>query len=210
MPIKSDFDRPRALTFLKAAFWRAADKDYAHGHIHNEEDVRASTYRYARNALDRDPTWRLFTNLSAFSNRANSNAYFRPDISIFHWKPKAPSPRIEIFAEIKHWPNESKIIADLKKLARLREIYTPEHPDIAFFGILGHGFNHISAAKLTVDLRRRFKANIWLIAHHGPKGPLYAGPWSEAAKLDPWRARLKHLHGIGERTSRPTNRRADG
>lgn len=194
--MQPDFDRPTALKILEAAFYRAAELDYAQGHIHNEEDVRASTYRHARAAFDLVPAWRLLTNLSAFSNGAKLNEYFRPDITIFHWPPKTPSPRIEIFAEIKHWPSEAKIVTDLKKLVRLRDLYTPERPDVAFFAIVGHGFDHKSAAALTKELRRRFKANIWLVAHWGLKGSLYSGPWNDAANLDPWRARLKHLHEV--------------
>ena len=193
--MRPDFNRNTALKILEAAFYRTAELDYAQGHIHNEEDVRASTYRHARAAFDLVPNWRLLTNLSAFSKEEKSKEYFRPDITIFHQRQKKASPRIEIFAEIKHWPNEAKIEADLKKLVRLRDIYTPERPDVAFFAILGNRFDYKSAEILTKKLRKRFKANIWLVAHWGPEGrSLYQSNWNKAVNLDPWRARLKHLH----------------
>ena len=200
--MKPDFDRSTALKILEAAFYRCAETDYPHGHIHNEEDVRASTYRHARAAFDLVPNWRLLTNLSAFGKRSKSKEHFKPDITLFHWSPNTPFPRVEIFAEIKHWPNETKMVSDLKKLTKLREIYTPERPDIAFFAILGHGFDHTSAAKLTKQLRRRFQAHIWLVPHWGPEGSLYVGPWNDAADLDPWRARLRHIHDTAKTKGR--------
>ncbi len=204
---RPDLDRAAVLKILESGFYHAAEIDYAQGHIHNEEDVRAATYRHVRAAFDLIPNWRLLTNVSAFTDCEDSSECFRPDFAVFHRFPDADKDKveiatIEIFAEIKHWPSEAKIVSDLEKLVRLREIYTPERPDIAFFAILGHGFNHTKVAALNTQLLQRFQANIWLVPHWDPKwggdGSLYKGPWVEAANLDPWRARLRHFQPCGE------------
>lgn len=195
------FDRTIALRILQAAFYRAAHEDYVKGHVHNEEDIRASTYRHARAAFDLDDTWRLFTNLSAFSKPDNQRErireHFRPDMCLFHLPPRARYPRIEIFVEIKHWPTLDEITRDLTKLRNLSREYTPEHPAIAFFAIVGSQFKKRKAKgveELAAQMEKDYDAHVWLVPHFGDdESPLYKAHWNETQKLDPWRARLRHI-----------------
>ncbi len=193
-PKRPDFDRATVLQILESAFYRCAEQDYATGRVINEEDVRASVYRYVRNSLDLVPQWRVFTNLSSFSSPGTDHGFFKPDLVFFHSPDDEHSPRVEIFAEIKHWPDRPKIEADLAKLAKLHDIYQPEMPDVAFFAIVGTNLPADAALALACDLKRQHpNAHIWLKPHEQPDGPLYKGPWDRATRLDPWRKRLRHL-----------------
>ncbi len=194
-PKRPDFDRATVLQILESAFYRAAEQDYAKGYIINEEDVRASVYRYVRNSLDLVPLWRVFTNLSSFSSPDTEQGFFKPDLVFFHSPGDEYSPRVEIFAEIKHWPDQPKIEADLAKLDKLRKIYQPESPDVAFFAIVGTDIPADDALKLTLALKSKHPdAHIWLKPHVQPDGSaIYDGPWDLASGLDPWRKRLRHL-----------------
>lgn len=187
-----DFDRRTVLQILEAAFHRCADHDYASGYIINEEDMRACVYRNVRNALDLSERWRVFTNLSCFAAPGTEDACFKPDLVFFHLSEDQQSARVEIFAEIKHWPNAQKVEADVEKLAKLRALYMPEHPDVAFFGIMGTSVTE--SEDLALDLQRRYPdVRVWLRPHFLESGALYRGPWDDVAKYDPWRKRLRHL-----------------
>jgi hypothetical protein len=191
-PVIPNFDRPTVFQILEAAFHRCADHDYALGYIINEEDMRACVYRNVRNALDLSDRWRVFTNLSCFAAPGTEEAYFKPDLVMFHSSAGGETARVEILAEIKHWPNAQKVEADVAKLAKLRTLYQPEEPDVAFFGIMGKSTSETEA--IAAELGKRYaEVKVWLRPHFLRSGCLYQGPWDDVAKLDPWRKRLRHL-----------------
>jgi hypothetical protein len=196
MDMKPDFDRSTVLQILESAFNRAAEVDYRDAHIHIEEDVRAATYRYIRNALDLAPNWKVLVNPTAFGSAGESAEMFKPDLVFFHWPPGYPNPRVEVFVEIKHWPNKESVEHDLKKLERLKSCFREDDPAVAFFAILGNGFDRASADLLCDEMTARFKAHVWFVPHWssewGEGESLYKGPFWDAVGCDPWRARLKH------------------
>ncbi|TVQ56011.1 MAG: hypothetical protein EA366_10230 [Spirulina sp. DLM2.Bin59] len=194
--MKPDLDRSTVLKILESAFYRCAELDYRNAHIHNEEDVRSATYRYARNALDLASNWRILVNPSASLVSTGVKNHCKPDFVVFHWPDTQSYPSVEIFLEIKHWPNEDKIERDLKKLQKIKSEFSEDSPTIAFFAIVGHGFNKQSAESLRIKMIDKYQALVWLVPHWSdewqPDGALYQGPFWDNVGLDPWRARLKH------------------
>jgi len=194
--MKPDFDRATVLQILESAFYRAAEVDYRDAHIHNEEDIRSATYRYIRNALDLAPNWKVLVNPTAFGSCTEAPERFKPDLVIFHWPPGHPHPKVEVFLEIKHWPSRELVEHDLSKLQRLKTYFPDDDPAVAFFAIVGHGFDRASADLLRADMVMNFKAHVWLVPHWskewGEGESLYKGPFWDAAGCDPWRARLRH------------------
>jgi YD repeat-containing protein len=185
-----DFDRDCVLQILRAAFYRCAESDYAQGHIIGEEDVRASVYRYTRDALDLAPSWRVFSNLTAFEIAGPDAQSFKPDLTFFHSTDGHSTATVKLLAEIKHWPNTEEIDRDIQKLKRLSRSFIPDAPALAFFAILGTGFKDREVSQLELEYAKRYPdVCVWFRQHHG----LYRGPWDPVSGLDPWRRRLRQI-----------------
>jgi len=186
--VQHDYDRSAVIDLLRMAFERAAKHDYALGYIINEEDVRASVYRYVRNDLERSPLWRIFTSATASSMADGEDRSFKPDLALFYSNdPQHSSVALEILVEVKHWPREEQIRRDINKLVALAKSH-PNHPDTVFFAIVGSG-----GARLQKKLGEEFKqTRICLESHLRDDGTeLYTCPWNPETRLNPWQKCLR-------------------
>jgi hypothetical protein len=182
------FSRPLVLRLLEVAFRKAAQHDYANKYTENEEDLRASVYRYLRNELDHDERWRVFL---SYSTRDNDTGvvWRKPDMTLLMGEPKHENLRIEILVEIKNWPTIDAIHRDIEKLIRLRQRFPSDRPDLVFLGIIPPGsLGSIEEAVLD-RLEDRSGIHIWL-EHHDK---IWRGPWINERKTDPYREKLRLL-----------------
>lgn len=189
LPVVPDFERETVVQLARAAFYRSAEYDYANGYIIQEEDVRASVYRYIRDALDLAPAWRVFLNLTTSDADETEAGLYKPDLIFFHSPDNHATATVEMLVEIKHWPSPSRVERDIDKLLKLRQSFTSA-PAIAFFAIVGRDFRDRDAIEIEQEYVARYPGvSVWF-RHHDA---LYRGPWDHVTRLNPWQRAMRRL-----------------
>lgn len=186
------FSRQFVLNTLESSFLKTARIDYGYKYTHTEEDIRASIYRYIRETLDMDYTWRLFL---SYSTKLDSSGRGkpRPDMVFFRGDENLQNQKAEIFVEIKNWPTKDQIERDIKKLFAIKKIYVDDNPDIVFLAIIGptSSFPSDDTKEIKLYFEETFKdkglVHIFLQKH----SDIYKGPWNYDKNNDPWLEKLR-------------------
>ena len=178
------------LEVLKSLFSKVAHFDYAEKFTENEEDIRASIYRYIRNILDTDTTWRVFLSYSTKEGVMNPTLY-KPDMVFFRNETNYQKVKVEIFVEIKNWPTIDEIQQDVNKLVTLKGHFLEDDPELVFLAILGTNFKEENTEDVELGIQNKFlnetKLHFCLEKHND----LYRGPWNKNKRTDPWREKLR-------------------
>ncbi len=186
----SIYTRATVLEILKASFHQFAHFDYAEKFTDNEEDERASIYRYVRNTLDMDTSWRMFLSYTTKGNTENPTLY-KPDMVFLHSEDNHKTEKVELFVEIKNWPEEEAIINDIGKLLKLKEHFSKYDPDIIFLAILGHNFTDKSIDNIKSEIRKKIQTETSVHLCFEKHDGLFKGPWINERNTDPWRVTLR-------------------
>lgn len=184
---------PTVLEILKASFQKVAHFDYAKKFTENEEDIRASIYRYVRNVLDVldvDLNWRVFLSYSTKEDASSTNLR-KPDMVFVRSENDYQIVKVEIFVEMKNWPTLEEIEKDVDRLISLRKRFENDNPILVFLGILDTNFKSENVQDVERKIKTKFKnleyLHVWLKKHDD----LYKGPWYEDEHTDPWRKKLR-------------------
>ena len=106
------YDIKTVVNIIKKSFLHTCKNDYAHGYAILEADIRNSLYFHIRHALDYDERWRIFSDLS----KRIADKIIKPDFVLFKSEDNHKTEKIELVAELKHWPKKGEIEQDLIKL----------------------------------------------------------------------------------------------
>ncbi|NIA29996.1 MAG: hypothetical protein GWP06_08815 [Actinobacteria bacterium] len=183
------FSREVVLGILKESFLKTMRIDYAYKYTHNEEDIRASMYRYIRETIDMDYTWRVFLSYPTKLDDSG-NVRPKPDMIFLRGDEGFKNQKIEIFLEIKNWPTIEQIDIDIKKLIFLKNKFSEDNPSIVFCGMLGKGFSSEGLRKVIDDIGKKYHNEDKLHVHLEKHNELYDGPWDYKKNTDPWREKL--------------------
>jgi len=184
------FSPATVLEILKASFQKVAHFDYAKKFTENEEDIRASIYRYVRNVLDVDLNWRVFLSYSTKEDASSTNLH-KPDMVFVRSENDYQIVKVEIFVEMKNWPSLEEIENDVRRLIELRKGFENDNPILVFLGILGTSFKSENVQDVERKIKTKFKnpeyLHVWLKKHND----IYEDPWYENEHTDPWRKKLR-------------------
>ena len=177
------YTREEVIECIRSAFRKVAEFDYGYKFTHNEEDIRASLYRYIREFLDIDQNWRVFL---SYPITKGTQTLIKPDI-IFTKRNDENDWSLEIIIEMKNWLKRKEVIVkDCTKMENLLKEYVGDSPHLMFLGILRNKKDCKDAddwiSWINTKLDKTGSVEIILYPHDN----LFCGEWDFENKTDPW------------------------
>lgn len=178
------YTREEVVECIRSAFQRVAEFDYGYKFTHNEEDIRASLYRYIREFLDVDQNWRVFL---SYPITKGTRTLIKPDLMFTKRGKDDWDWSLEIIIEMKNWLKRKEIIVDdCRKMEDLLNKYSGDLPHLMFLGIMKNRKDYKDAEDWIswIDGKLDKPGSVEIILH--PHDKIFRGVWDFENNTDPW------------------------